>query len=98
MSGEKKCPKCDGRMIRAEEEALGSFFGCTRNKKYIETFKGQKIASYLCRDCGYLEFYKEKKKEPRIEEAERKESGRKKALIRKEGQPPSVPSRERSYV
>jgi len=48
-------------MIRAEEKALGSFFGCTRNKKYIEALKGERIGSYICRDCGYIEFYKERK-------------------------------------
>lgn len=41
---------------------------------------------------------KEKKEKPRVEEAERKESERKGALTRKEGQPTSIPPRERSYV
>lgn len=57
MSEFKKCPKCDGRMAR-EEETLGDFFGCIRNPKYIEALKGEKIEPYICRDCGYLEFYK----------------------------------------
>jgi predicted nucleic-acid-binding Zn-ribbon protein len=48
-------------MIRAEEEALGSFSGCTRNEKYIEALKGERIGSFICRDCGYMQFYKEKK-------------------------------------
>ncbi len=61
MSEVKKCPKCDGRMAKAEEEALGSFFGCTRNPKYIEALKGKKIESFLCNNCGYIEFYKKMK-------------------------------------
>jgi predicted nucleic-acid-binding Zn-ribbon protein len=61
MSEVRKRPKCDGRMDKAGEEALDSFFGCTRNKKYVEALKGQKIASHLCRECGYLEFYEAKK-------------------------------------
>ncbi len=61
MRKTRKCPKCDGSMARAREEALGSFFGCTRNQKYIEALKGQRIESYLCSDCGYIEFYKKVK-------------------------------------
>ncbi len=60
MSEARKCSKCDGRMTRAEEEALGSFFGCTRNPEYIKALKGEKIESYICRDCGFIEFYKKK--------------------------------------
>lgn len=33
-----------------------------------------------------------------LEESERKKRERRKAILRREGKPPSVPSRERSYI
>ncbi len=61
MGRNKRCPKCQGRMTIAGEETFGDFFGCTRNPEYIEALKGKKIESFLCNNCGYIEFYKKMK-------------------------------------
>ena len=51
----------------------------------------------MCSRCSCAEFKKKEKSQPHIKEKERKKSERKKALVRREGPSPSVPSRERSY-
>ena len=54
----KICPKCEEDMIKIGEEHFGQMFGCTRNKKNLELFEGE-VQTYLCKACGYIEFYKE---------------------------------------
>jgi predicted nucleic-acid-binding Zn-ribbon protein len=98
MTVAKTCPKCSGKMREGTEEVFGNVFGCSRNVKYLGKLQGNRIRAYYCEDCGYIELYKEKTEHPRIPKAERREDEREKAMIRREGQPPSIPSRERSYV
>ncbi len=61
MSNAKKCPKCKGNMIQAGINTLGNYFGCTRNAENIKALNGKEIRSYICDECGYIEFYKKKK-------------------------------------
>lgn len=98
MAEVKTCPKCNGTMVRDSEDVFGNVSKRSRNLKYRAKSQDSAIQTYYCENCGYMEFYKEKKEHARIEETERKQSERRKSLVRKEGQPPSVPSRERSYV
>ncbi|MDH5447847.1 MAG: acetyltransferase [Candidatus Bathyarchaeota archaeon] len=64
MSGKevKKCPKCDEKLVEGTAEIFGNTFGCTRAPENLEALQGEKIQTYYCKKCGYLEFYKEKKK------------------------------------
>lgn len=48
-------------MAEATAEIFGNIFGCTREPKNLEALQEEKIQSYYCEDCGYIEFYKEKK-------------------------------------
>jgi len=54
----KVCPKCKEEMAKIGEEHFGKMFGCTREPKNLEVLKGE-IQTYLCKACGYIEFYKE---------------------------------------
>ena len=47
-------------MVAATAKIFGNIFGCTREPKNLEALKGEKIKSYYCEDCGFIEFYKEK--------------------------------------
>ncbi len=87
-------------MAEGSAETLFDAFGCTRlDPKDLKKRHGDRIQPFYCRDCGYIEIYKETKDQRKgAQESERRELKRKKALIRREGQPTSIPSRERSYV
>lgn len=61
MNEVRTCSKCGGRMVEAAAEIFGNIFGCTREPKNLEVLQGEKIQPYCCVDCGYIEFYKEKK-------------------------------------
>jgi predicted Zn-ribbon and HTH transcriptional regulator len=60
----KKCPKCDGTMIKGSEQTLDDAFRCTRggteDPTKLEKFDFR-IQPYYCESCGYIEFYKEMK-------------------------------------
>jgi len=64
MNEAKKCPKCDGKMVRGSEQTMDDAFRCTRGgtegPKKLEQYDF-KIQPYYCEDCGYIEFYKERK-------------------------------------
>jgi hypothetical protein len=64
----KKCPKCHGKMVRGSEETLDDAFRCTRGgalgSRRLERYDFKydfKIQPYCCENCGYIEFFKEKK-------------------------------------
>jgi predicted nucleic-acid-binding Zn-ribbon protein len=50
MVEQKKCPKCDGKMIKAEE--LGALRYRTKLQAFIL------VDAFHCEKCGYLELYK----------------------------------------
>ena len=61
MNRARTCVKCGGRMATITAEVFGNIFGCTREPKNLDALQGEKVQSYYCEDCGYVEFYKEKK-------------------------------------
>ena len=61
MSEVKKCPKCNREMIKGSKENLGINFACTRRELNLEVPQLVKIQPYYCKNCGYIEFYRETK-------------------------------------
>jgi predicted RNA-binding Zn-ribbon protein involved in translation (DUF1610 family) len=56
----KKCVKCGGEMD------IGHLDGATRwvrGRDYLVLRIGDRIWGYKCKNCGYVEFYAESKKE-----------------------------------
>ena len=53
----KKCPKCGGEMEKGRR--LVSYYGVTFAKK--GDWFGDKIIPFYCKNCGYIELYKEMK-------------------------------------
>ncbi len=61
MNEAKKCPKCSREMAKGSNENLARNFACTRSEpKPGDPVVG--VQSYCCKNCGYIEFYKERKK------------------------------------
>ena len=62
MTEVKKCPKCNEKMVRGSDQTLDDAFRCTRplDPKMLEQYV-YKIQPHTCENCGYIEFYKEKK-------------------------------------
>ena len=56
-----KCPKCGGEMIRGSQENLEINFACTRREPQPEVPHTVKVQPYYCKNCGFIELYKEKK-------------------------------------
>lgn len=56
MSEIKKCPKCGGEMAEAK---LWSYGGIRIGKKGTVGVMGDNIRTFYCKECGYLEFYRE---------------------------------------
>jgi len=56
--GVKKCPKCSGEMEKGKY--LYSYGGVSFAKK--GDFFGDKIVPFYCKNCGYIELYKEMRK------------------------------------
>ena len=54
-----KCPKCSGEMIKGSKENLERNFACTRGEPHPEVAQTVKIQPYYCKNCGYMEFYRE---------------------------------------
>jgi len=52
----KKCSKCGGALV---EEKLWSYGGIRIGKKdSLIGWMGDKIRSFYCENCGYIELYK----------------------------------------
>ena len=62
--------------------------------KHLNVKKGDSVELWV--DNNHM--IVEKLETPTLEDSERKERERKKAILRREGKPLSVPSREKSYV
>jgi len=56
MSEVRKCPKCGGEM---EKGRIFTYGGISFAKK--GDWFGDKIIPYYCKNCGYIEIYKEMK-------------------------------------
>ncbi len=64
MTETKTCPKCRGEMAKGTKDVFGDHFACTRRtQKKLEKQGVDRIQPYYCKNCGYVEFYKEKTKE-----------------------------------
>ncbi len=63
----KKCPKCNGEMIHGSKENLERNFACTRGEPNPEVPQVVKVQSYYCKNCGYIEFYRELKEKEDVE-------------------------------
>jgi predicted nucleic-acid-binding Zn-ribbon protein len=58
-----KCTKCEAEMVKATATVFGDIFGCTRRDlEKLEELNMDKVQPYYCKNCGYMEFYKEVKK------------------------------------
>jgi hypothetical protein len=54
----KKCPKCSGEM---EVGYLDGAYNWQRGRSYLQLRPGPRIFAYACKNCGYVEFYIEKR-------------------------------------
>ncbi len=60
----KRCPKCDGEMLKGEFSSVANF-GVTREPHFVATYgwmqvkydRATPVDTYMCLKCGYLEFY-----------------------------------------
>jgi YgiT-type zinc finger domain-containing protein len=62
MSGIKKCPKCSGEMVSGE---------VAREVRILKEgdMVGDKVDAFFCRNCGFIEFYKEPWRLPRQQQS-----------------------------
>lgn len=58
MNEVRKCPKCSGEM---EIGHLDGAYHWNCGTNYFRLRYGPRIWGYACKDCGYVEFYKEMK-------------------------------------
>jgi predicted nucleic-acid-binding Zn-ribbon protein len=59
-----KCPKCGGKMVKGATAEFGDVFACTRREEEKpEPQRLDKVQPYYCEGCGYIEFYKEYRRE-----------------------------------
>lgn len=60
----RRCPKCNGEMVRGEFSSVANF-GVTKEPHFVATYgwmqvkydRATPIDSYMCLKCGYIEFY-----------------------------------------
>jgi len=57
----RKCPKCGGEMAPSEALVGYGVWGFRLKKLETGDMIGDKIYALYCRNCGYIEFYKEMK-------------------------------------
>lgn len=68
MCGEKErkdmeCTKCGGKMAEGTKAIFGEVFGCTRrDPEKLEELNLDRVQPYYCTECGYVEFFMEKRK------------------------------------
>lgn len=60
----RRCPKCDGDMVRGEFSSVANF-GVTKDPHFVATYgwmqvkydRATPVDTYMCLKCGYVEFY-----------------------------------------
>jgi hypothetical protein len=60
----RRCPKCDGEMVRGEFSSVANF-GVTKEPHFVATYgwmqvkydRATPIDCYMCLKCGFIEFY-----------------------------------------
>jgi predicted nucleic-acid-binding Zn-ribbon protein len=57
MSEVKKCPKCSGEMEQGKRIVVGGGITFAKRGDLI----GDKIIPFYCKNCGFIEIYKEMK-------------------------------------
>jgi len=60
IGGAKKCPKFGREMFKGSNENLVRNSACTRAEPEPEDSQIVEVQSCHCRNCGYMEFYKER--------------------------------------
>ena len=60
MSEVKKCPKCGGEMVEAET-LIPKVTIFPKKGRWL----GDRVIPTYCKNCGFIEIYKEMKKKPR---------------------------------
>ncbi len=63
-SDERRCPKCNGEMLKGEFSSVANF-GVTREPHFVATYgwmqvkydRATPIDTYMCLKCGFIEFY-----------------------------------------
>ena len=61
MSEDKRCPKCRGELIKADRLVAHTRVLASVSLAKKGDLVGDRIVPYYCRNCGYIEFYKEMK-------------------------------------
>ena len=56
-----KCPKCGGEMVKADRIVAHTRVLAGVSLAKMGDLVGDKIIPHYCRDCGYIELYKEVK-------------------------------------
>jgi len=89
-SGESGCPKCGGEMLAG---SASSSFRILKDGDLT----GDYVLILYCRECGYVEFYKEPStKEPwRLQKGNPKEEGPKPEQVQSEGEIPDKSTRRK---
>jgi len=59
VSEVKKCPKCDGEMLKDRRLVSYTEISLAKENQYV----GDSINVFYCKNCGYIELYKAKKEE-----------------------------------
>jgi len=62
--GERRCPRCDGEMVRGEFSSVANF-GVTKEPHFVATYgwmqvkydRATPIDTYMCLKCGFIELF-----------------------------------------
>jgi len=65
MSEVKKYPKCGAEMLDGKGLALHGSIWSVSLSKWSDEFGEDRIVPYYCKNCGYIELYKEMKEKRR---------------------------------
>lgn len=65
MNEVERCPKCGGEMAKSDRLVAATRLLANVTLAKRGDIIGDRIIPYYCRDCGYIEFYKEMKEKRR---------------------------------